>query len=252
MSFHRILITGTNKPLINDFFKQGREFFELLTSSMRGDDLDAHLRLTQPEALICCLNIEKDTELHDLNSFVNVITKKNIPVIILGTKEGVNRYKGFITQSPTYAFDEKYIPPRTMFLQIVKIIEKGTEAPDESEKKHVLVVDDDPLILKVIKETLHDDYDVAVSVGGKTALKFLETKTTDLILLDYEMPELNGVQVLERLRMDPKTESIPVIFLTGNRDPQKVKEVLSFKPKGYILKPVNAEKLKETIKKILV
>ena len=52
MAFHRILITGTNKPLINDFFKQGREFFEMLTSSMRGDDLEAHLRLTQPEALI--------------------------------------------------------------------------------------------------------------------------------------------------------------------------------------------------------
>lgn len=118
-------------------------------------------------------------------------------------------------------------------------------------RKHVLVVDDNAMMLKMLKEHLHDQYDVATAASGRVALKFLEKKTTDLILLDYEMPDESGPDVLEKLRASDLTKDIPVVFLTGVTDTKKVKEVLSLKPQSYLLKPVDRDKLLDTIAKII-
>ncbi|MCH5259299.1 MAG: response regulator [Lachnospiraceae bacterium] len=118
-------------------------------------------------------------------------------------------------------------------------------------RRHILVVDDNAMMLKMLKEHLHDQYDVATAASGRVALKFLEKKTTDLILLDYEMPEESGPDVLEKLRASELTKDIPVIFLTGVTDTKKVKEVLSLKPQSYLLKPVDRDKLLDTIAKVI-
>lgn len=118
-------------------------------------------------------------------------------------------------------------------------------------RKHILVVDDNPLMLRSIKELLKDKYDIATAVNGKLALKFLEKKGTDLILLDYEMPEENGPAVLEKLRANELTKDIPVIFLTGITEQNKIHEALILKPQGYLLKPVDHEKLLSAISKCI-
>lgn len=118
-------------------------------------------------------------------------------------------------------------------------------------RKHILVVDDNAMMLKMLKEHLHDNYDVATAASGRVALKFLERKTTDLILLDYEMPDESGPDVLEQLRASEHTRDIPVIFLTGVTDTKKIKEALALKPQSYLLKPVDREKLLDTITKTL-
>ena len=115
------------------------------------------------------------------------------------------------------------------------------------KRKHVLVVDDNAMMLKMIKEHLHDQYDVATAASGRIALKFLERKKTDLILLDYEMPEESGPVVLEQLRASETTRDIPVIFLTGVTETEKIMEALALKPQNYLLKPVDREKLLEAI-----
>ena len=61
-------------------------------------------------------------------------------------------------------------------------------------------------------------------------------KKVDLILLDYEMPVVDGPQVLQMLRQEPATEKIPVIFLTGIGTKEAVSRVMALKPDGYILK----------------
>lgn len=126
-------------------------------------------------------------------------------------------------------------------------------APDASasQRAHILVVDDDPLMLKMLKEQLREDYDVATAISGKIAMKFLERKKTDLILLDYEMPEENGPAVLEQLRANEATKNVPVIFLTGVSEREKIQEALALKPQSYLLKPVDHEKLLSAIKKFV-
>lgn len=132
--------------------------------------------------------------------------------------------------------------------QVIGEIEK-MKAEDE-RKRHILVVDDDVRILRFLKAYLRE-YDVATAVNGSQAMKFLETKKTDLILLDYEMPVENGPEVLKKLRENERTKEIPVVFLTGVADSDKIQEVLLMKPQGYLLKPINRGKLMEIIKKVI-
>ncbi len=132
--------------------------------------------------------------------------------------------------------------------QVIGEIEK-IKAEDE-RKRHILVVDDDVRILRFLKAYLRE-YDVATAVTGSQAMKFLETKKTDLILLDYKMPVENGPEVLKKLRANERTKDIPVVFLTGVADSDKIQEVLLMKPQGYLLKPINRVKLMEIIKKVI-
>lgn len=129
--------------------------------------------------------------------------------------------------------------------------DEGQLKPLKPQRKHILVVDDAPMMLKTIKEQLHSDYDIATAVNGGIALKFLEKKKTDLILLDFEMPVENGPAVLEKLRANPATRDIPVVFLTGVSDREKIQEALVLKPQGYLLKPIDREKLLEVIHKVI-
>ncbi len=132
-----------------------------------------------------------------------------------------------------------------MFNDLMKNFEKI------QTKKHILAVDDDRSVLKLLKEVLMEDYEITSMANGKMAQKYLETKTADLILLDYEMPDISGADVLKKIRSDSRTAKIPVIFLTGVSDSSKVKEVLAHNPSGYLLKPVDVERLKQTIKKLI-
>ena len=121
----------------------------------------------------------------------------------------------------------------------------------DSQRKHILVVDDNSMMLRLVKEHLHDKYDVATALSGKVALKFLQKKKTDLILLDYEMPDENGIVVLEKLRASSATRDIPVVFLTGVTESKKIREALVMKPQSYLLKPINRDRLLDTIQKLI-
>ena len=123
----------------------------------------------------------------------------------------------------------------------------------EDRRKHVLVIDDDSGMLKVIKEHLKEDYDVATAISGKLARKFLEKKKTDLILLDYMMPGEDGPAVLKTFRENPATRNLPVVFLTGMTDRGKIIELLRSedRPQGYIVKPVEKDKLLAEIRNVI-
>ena len=121
----------------------------------------------------------------------------------------------------------------------------------EQKKKHILVVDDDPMMLRLIREQLKDDYAVGTALSGKIALNYLDSRGTDLILLDYEMPNENGAEVLEKIRNNRATAKTPVIFLTGISETGKIKRVLDLKPQGYLLKPVEKADLLQSIERVL-
>ena len=132
-----------------------------------------------------------------------------------------------------------------------ELLDQVETATEEKRKKHILIVDDDSRVLRLLKSYLERRYELATAINGKVALKFLETKSTDLVLLDYEMPTENGAAVLEKIRANEKTKDLPVVFLTGVTEKSKIREVLALKPQGYLLKPVDMEKLSSTIKGIL-
>lgn len=119
------------------------------------------------------------------------------------------------------------------------------------KKPKILAIDDDVRMLRTINEMLRFDYQVSVTKSGEEARRFLAKKKADLILLDYMMPEENGVEVLKSLRGNEETAQIPVIFLTGLDDRKKILECLALRPAGYVVKPVDREKLFAKLKAVL-
>lgn len=106
----------------------------------------------------------------------------------------------------------------------------------ETTKHKVLVVDDSGQMLRNVKEWLEGRYSVKLANSGLDAIRQITEVKPELILLDYDMPVCNGPQVLEMLQEDPQMSDIPVIFLTGNDDPDDVRKAVSLHPAGYILK----------------
>ena len=109
-------------------------------------------------------------------------------------------------------------------------------ANDESPKKEILIVDDDESYLKLIKKWMSESHKATAVKSGLQALKYLEGHRPDLVLLDYEMPEITGGDVLTKMREKPETADIPVFFLTGNADADFIAKVVELNPDGYLLK----------------
>ncbi|MBR3307630.1 MAG: response regulator [Lachnospiraceae bacterium] len=116
-------------------------------------------------------------------------------------------------------------------------------------RKNILVVDDDPAYLSLVRDWLRDKYKVSVVNSGLQAIKWLGKNRADLILLDHEMPVTTGPQVLEMLRSDPETSGIPVIFLTGKSDKESVMAVVALKPEGYFLKNIEKAELLDKLER---
>ncbi len=115
---------------------------------------------------------------------------------------------------------------------------------ENARKKSILLVDDDVTFLKTIKGWLASQYRVTIVTSGAQALMYIADNKPDLILLDYEMPVTSGPQVLEMIRSETKTDTIPVIFLTGKGDRESVMKVVALKPDGYLKSTDKATLLK--------
>lgn len=119
------------------------------------------------------------------------------------------------------------------------------------EKKRILAVDDNSVNLSVIELILQKDYEVIPMLSGKRAVKFLGRQAADLVLLDVQMPEMNGVETLKELRGLENGKNIPVIFLTGTEDAEAAAEGERLGIVDYITKPFDNEDLKTRIARVL-
>ncbi len=162
----------------------------------------------------------------------------------IGDQQELSTLTGFV---PKEIIKEHYNRP----LNVKNVAEKMQlilSMNDEvSRRKKILLVDDDPTFLTMVKSWLDDKYRVVIVNSGMQAITYLATNKPDLILLDYEMPVTSGPQVLEMIRSESATSLIPVIFLTGKGDKDSVTKVISLKPDGYILKTVDKKGLLEQI-----
>lgn len=115
--------------------------------------------------------------------------------------------------------------------------------------KCILAVDDDPVTIELIKRTLQSkEYEVITAANGQDALDVLKEKTPDLILLDVQMPIMNGYSFILEKSHNPALAGIPVIVLTASQQTEPV-----FKRHGvkaYLLKPINVPDMLEKIQAV--
>ena len=114
----------------------------------------------------------------------------------------------------------------------------------------LLIVDDEQDIREFAKRFFTKrNIDVLTALGGKEALKILETETPDLVLLDVRMGEMTGVEVLRELRQ--KGNNVKVIMVTGVEDEDVINEVRSLGVQDYVHKPLALDELEEIVLKEL-
>ncbi len=125
---------------------------------------------------------------------------------------------------------------------VISQLEKDTST-SPGLKPQILLVDDDPVSMRVMEDWLSGSFRVTITNSGADALEYMSHNAVDLVLLDYEMPIMNGPAVLQAMRSNLATHSIPVMFLTAKDDMESVQNAISLKPERYILKSIPREAL---------
>ena len=117
--------------------------------------------------------------------------------------------------------------------------------------KHILMVDDVTTNLKSAAEVLQPFYHLSMAKSGKQALNFLKKNRPDLILLDIMMPDMDGYETMEQIKLNPKAANIPIIFLTADAERESEIRGMKMGAVDYITKPFEAEAMLGRIEKVL-
>lgn len=275
----KVLITGSQDTIIDDFFTHTEEVFQCMSSSIRINDLYTHVQYFEPEVFVYCLGKNKDLDAEVIAAAKDCMKYTETMLALIGEKESLAALPAEIINSADVLLTkpisikkiqvsiereleeirleaerkerEKLEAERRKIEQAKHAEREAQKAARAAEPKHILVIDDDPVMLRTVKHYLEEDYNVATAPSGKIAMKFLEQRKTDIILLDYEMPDMSGPDVLMLIRENENCKNVPVVFLTGVTDKVKIKEVLAMQPDGYLLKPVDQDRLHETIHNLI-
>ena len=119
----------------------------------------------------------------------------------------------------------------------------------ENQKKLIILVDDNPANLRIGKNVLSEKYTVATAPSAAKLFSLLEHNNPALILLDIDMPFMDGYETIGALKLKPETKDIPVIFLTGMIDARDEEKGRSLGAVDYITKPFDPSVLIECIEK---
>jgi CheY-like chemotaxis protein len=167
----------------------------------------------------------------------------DIPFFVIGD---INELASIRDLVPKHLLKKEYNRPVDIKV-VVTEMDEYIRFYGNHNKKKVLVVDDSGAMLRNVKGWLEESYQVILANSGAMAIKYLSTNRPDLVLLDYEMPVVNGKQVLEMIRTENEFSDIPVMFLTGKNDRESIEQVMSLKPEGYILKTTKTEQIVQMI-----
>ncbi|MCH8881442.1 MAG: response regulator [Planctomycetes bacterium] len=119
-------------------------------------------------------------------------------------------------------------------------------------RKKILIVDDDRQVSLALSIRLKAaDYDVDVAGDGENALEKLTASVPDVVLLDMRMPGIDGLEVMRRMKQDPRLANIPVIFVSANAQETAKRAALNAGGKIFLEKPFESRALLEAIQRVL-
>jgi len=240
---HKILLVSNVQNYFN--ITIGNKFrdadYEVLEVKAQTDEID------KIKDNISALLLFLDKELMECpQNFIFIKDKameNEIPVFLIGETDEV-------------MIAQKYLPEtliRQVFTrpidinEIVSTVDEFVNNYGNHLKRKILVVDDSGAMLRNVKGWLEEKYQVVLANSGAMAIKYLSLNRPDLVLLDYEMPVVDGKQVLEMMRTEMEFSDIPVIFLTSKSDKESVLKVMQLKPEGYLLKTMPPKDIVKSI-----
>lgn len=207
-------------------------------------DIDAINQIQEPvDVIVLYVDEKMEDEQQALNYIKDKAVENDIPVFAIGDSSELSGVERMISKN---LIRRKFYRPINVS-EVVNAITSYVKEHDKHNKKKILVVDDSGTMLRNVKGWLEESYQVTLANSGAMAIKYLATNRPDLVLLDYEMPIVDGKQVLEMIRSETEFEDIPVIFLTNKGDRETIMNVMALKPQGYLLKTMEPDKIVESI-----
>lgn len=260
----KVLINCRKNSLLQEFFIHSDTSFEIMSTSNFWEDITLHISVYKPDILVIynedfdddlitqVANLKRDARYCYIS--VAIVTAPDAVAEYDARKEGL--FVAVIKRTASGVIKDRVMSiVRDLQAEKQKEEEKHAKELEEAklrEKKNILVIDDDRNVLRLVKTALEQKYNVTCMINGNTAIKYLSSKPVDLIFLDYQMPEADGPEVFKKIRaMDNVDSNIPIVFLTGVADREKIKQVMSLKPQGYLLKPIDMGRLYDTIKELI-
>lgn len=120
------------------------------------------------------------------------------------------------------------------------------------KKSLILIVDDNPVNNMLVQAQLKvRNYDSIVASSGKEALKMIDEHHPDAVLLDFMMPEMDGIEVLKTIRQNPETHTLPVIIVSAMADVEHHLKAELEGANGYLDKPLLSDALIQELKRVL-
>ncbi len=262
----KVMVTGRNRKIAADLYEHltADRGYSVIRCASSKEALFERVPAELPHIILICLSYETADTVSVFDVLRECTKMGGITIIVIASdvdqKVFINHTKlerMFFMSRPVSLFAlyeklneiEKSVAENMSNGSMLVTEYVNPHANDLPPRKHILVVDDDTNQLLQIKEHLREFYEVTLVPSGDAALRFLYGHRVDLVLLDYLMPDMNGPEVLERIRGNPALCAIPVVFLTGVTEKDTVvKTLLELKPKGYIVKP---SKKSEIVAKII-
>lgn len=207
-------------------------------------DINAINKLEQtPAAMVLFVDEKMLEELQTLNFIKDKAAEGDIPIFTVGDRDELNSVENIISKN---LIRQRFQRPLNVH-EVVNSIMNYEKKHGRQNKKKILVVDDSGTMLRNVKGWLEESYQVSLANSAAMAIKYLSTNRPDLVLLDYEMPIVDGKQVLEMIRSEHDFADIPVMFLTGREDEETKQEAMALKPVKFLLKSMEPSEIVKEI-----
>lgn len=247
----RVLFIAEMNEITKSLNEDMLSFFQVQLSMADQSLIGKLVQIFEPDIILIFLN----GCYADVNGLRTVLkANREIPVVVVGSKYELREYdleedNGQLRKLTRPVGNQGIIRALCDGVGIDYTDYENTVLKKEDRRKHILFVDDNPLLLRNMKALVSDRYRVSIAVSGAQAFEILKKDCPDLIFLDYEMPMINGKMFLRAIRANQQFAGLPVIFLSAVANREYIQELLELKPEGYVLKPAKKERIMEMIEK---
>ncbi|MCM1303478.1 MAG: response regulator [Lachnospiraceae bacterium] len=254
MDMKRILLVGKFNTTVQNLNRILGKEYQMQLASDNLEVVIGMLKMEEPDLILISTG---GMEEYHRDIFAHIQANLSyIPVVYVGTEEELRIFKDF-EESEQFQAIARPVQMRDISWAISQKLSGITESEEEAEerapweKKRIFIIDDSGIQRNMLQNLLKSKYEVMTAGSGMEALRMMRKWLPDLILLDYDMPDHDGKEIFTMLQKEKRYCEIPVVFLTGVKEKEKIQAVLGLVPAGYLLKPVEQGRLMELLENLV-
>ena len=224
----KICLIGQFDSVVKSLYQELVNYFQTQFCFNEPDSIGEMLSMANPDLVIVYM-----TDMTEKHMPIFEEIEKNYadtPVVCVANasekktfKENLTAIQAEVLERPINNQDVLYKTCQILDVPVeerdeTKVVQKQNTSKTTKSRKRILIVDDSVVLLRMMKNLLHDKYDVSMVKSGNEAISFLKRSMPDLIFLDYDMPDGDGKETFEQIKQMEQVKDIPVVFLTSTRD----------------------------------